>query len=151
MDKNNTNIALSGIGLSLYVSDRGSVQGPIDGNADTSFVTTNPYGTYESTADHVAHWWEVFLKGRFTIAQIKIFACDGPLCHPEGKKLDEIRVDIFDGVLIVSSFFFYHDQGPVLDLVLPVEVEGHTVKVTKTRIGKVLSLSEVKVVGRAVI
>ena len=155
VSSNNTNVALSGCGLSLYVSDRGNVQGPIDGSTDTSFgagTTSPPYGsTYESTEDHVAHWWEVFLKGRYTIAQIKIFACVGPLCNPEGEKLDQIRVDIFDGTLVVSSFFFYSDQGPVLDLILPVEVVGQTVRVTKTQIGKVLSLSEVQIMGRAVV
>ena len=146
---NNSNLALFGCGHSLYTSERGYLHGPLDGVNGTSFSELPTLGsTYESTDDNVVHWWEVDLRGVFTIAQIKIFACDGPLCDPDGAKLDQIRVDIYRGLVRVSSSYFHHDHAPVLSIILPVEVQGQTVRVTKMQTGKVLSLSEVQVIGR---
>jgi hypothetical protein len=145
----NTNLAIFGCGHSVYVSERGYINGPIDGNTTTHISDGLLRGsTYESTDEHVPHWWEVNLHGTFTIAQVKIFGCEGESCHPEGKKLDQIRVDIFNGLTIVSTYAFFHDQAPVLDLIFPIEVQGQIIRVTKMQNGKILSLSEVQVIGR---
>jgi hypothetical protein len=144
----NTNIALAGLGNSNTCSERGNVQGPIDGNTLTQFSGVIPYGsTYESTADNESHWWEVDLQGVFDIAQVKIFACVGVSCHPEGEKLDQIRVDIYDGAVITFSSSFFLDQAPVFDLILPFEIQGQIVRITQMQSGNVLSLSEVQVFG----
>ena len=144
----NTNIALAGLGNSNTCSERGNVQGPIDGNTLTQFSGVIPYGsTYESTADNEYHWWEVDLQGVFDIAQVKIFACVGVSCHPEGKKLDQIQVDIYDGLVITFSSSFFLDQAPVFDLILPFEIQGQIVRITQMQTGNVLSLSEVQVFG----
>jgi len=146
---NNSNLALFGCGHSRYTSERGYIHGPLDGVNGTSFSEFFTLGsTYESTDDSVVHWWEVDLRGVFTIAQVNIFACDGPLCDPDGAKLDKIQVDIYHGLVLVSSSYFHHDYAPVLSIILPVEVQGQTVRVTKMQTGKVLSLSEVQVIGR---
>lgn len=145
----NSNIALFGCGHSRHTSIRSYVNGPVDGNKNTTFSGTIPYGsTYESTEDPVLHWWEVDFRGVYSISQIKIFACEGPSCHPEGKKLDRIRLDIFDGPMVVYTLQLFHDHAPVLDVVLPFEVQGRIVRITKMQIGVVLSLSEVQVFGR---
>ena len=146
---NNTNIAVFGCGHSLDVSSRGDVNGPIDMDTQTSFIRNLTRGsTYESTDADVLHWWQINLGTQVTISQVKIFACSGSLCHPEGKKLDQIQVDIFDGPTVQSTFSFFYDNAPVLDLVLPTEVKGQSIRITKMQKGKVLSLSEVQVMGR---
>ena len=144
----NTNIAIFGMGYSRSSSERGYVHGPIDGNTKTEFSDAVTYGsTHESSGEGVPHWWEVNLRGVFNIAQVKIFACDNLACHPEGRKLDQVQVDIFDGPVVVFSSHFFSDHGPVFDLVLPFEVRGQIVRITKMSPGKVLSLSEVQVFG----
>lgn len=151
VSRDNRNLALVGRPNSHSFTARSTDNGPIDGSTLTTFANSFPYGsTFESRATYVAHWWEVDLLATKIIAQVKIFACQGPLCHPEGTQLDQVRIDIYDGAIIVASFSFFYDQGPVLDIVLPFEVEGRTVRVTKMALGSVLSLNEVEVIGRDV-
>ena len=124
------------------------MDGPVDGNTQTAFSTDIYHGsTYESSEDNVSHWWEVDLRGTFAIAQVKIFACAGEICHPQGKKLDRIKIDIFNGPVTVFSASYFLDQGPIFDLILSSEVPGQIVRITKTVPGEVLSLSEVQILG----
>ena len=142
----NTNLAPLGVGSSLHTSQRGNVNGPLDGSSETTFGSNG--SNYESSDAYVNHWWQVDLQDIFTIAQVKIFACEGPLCHPEGKQLGQTRVDIYNGPVIVSSYAFFDDRAPILDIVLPIEIQGQTIRVSKLATGKILSLSEVQVMGR---
>ena len=80
------------------------MDGPVDGNTQTAFSTDIDHGsTYESSEDNVSHCWEMDLRGTFAIAQVKIFACAGEICHPQGKKLDRIKIDIFNGPVTMFS------------------------------------------------
>lgn len=147
--ENNINLAISGSGSSIYESDRSYINGPIDGNSTTRFNEGSLQGSnYESTNENVSHWWEVDLHSSFIISQIKIIPCEGDLCALDGKRLDQIRVDIINDSTIVSSFFFFRDQAPMLDLILPIEVQAQIVRITKVQTGQMLSLSEVQVIGR---
>lgn len=106
-------------------------------------------GQVTTSVTETVHWWQVALSEKFYIHQIKIFACTGDLCEPEGKKLNQIRVDVMNELVTVATFYFYNDQGPIMDLILPFEIEGTLVKVSKMDVGKVLSLSEVQVIGHS--
>ena len=123
------------------------MNGPIDGDTGTSF---GPSGsTFESSIADTdnAHWWQVELSSTYSIHQIKVWACSGPLCEVDGTRLDNVRVDIKNAALvIVTSHFFLNDHGPVMDLILPFGIEGKYASVSKIAPGGVLCLSEVQVI-----
>lgn len=97
----------------------------------------------------IVHWWQVELSATYSIHQIKVWACSGPFCEADGTRLNNVRVDIKDAdLVIVASYFFRNDHGPVMDLILPFEIEGKYVSVSKITPGGVLCLSEVQVIGR---
>jgi len=144
----NTNVALGGQVTFCSESSISNMNGPIDGNTGTSF---GPSGsTFESSITDTdnSHWWQVELSSTYSIHQIKVWACDGTSCESDGTMLNRIRVDIKDASLAtVASYIFNRDQGPVMDLILPFEIEGKYVKIVKLVPGAVLSLSEVQVIG----
>ena len=86
------------------------------------------------------------LCGTFAIAQVKIFACAGEICYPQGKKLDQIKIDILFNGPVTASYFL--DQGPIFDLILSSEVPGQIVRITKMVPDELLSLSEVQIFGQ---
>jgi len=144
----NTNLALSGQVSSRSESSRSNLNGTIDGNTGTSF---GPNGSAFETSlldVDIVHWWQVELSATYSIHQIKVWACSGALCEADGTQLNNVRVDIKDAALVtVASYFFLNDYGPVLDLILSLEIEGKYVIVSKITPGGVLCLSEVQVIG----
>ena len=145
VDPNMINLALGGTASASSNTNRSNVNGPINGITDTSITPTG--STFESQ-DGDDQWWQVALPRAANISQIKIFACDGPECVDEGKKLNNIKVDIKLGNTIVSSHFFVYDYKPVMDIVLPFPIPGSSVRITKMQDDQVLSLSEVQVIGK---
>jgi len=148
VSKDSTNFSLQSLISASSVSERGNLYGPVNADTGTSFgVSGSTFESSDIDTDNV-HWWEARFNKISSIRQIKIWACAGDLCKPEGKKLEKIRVDIKgNDSVIVASYFFYNDQGPVMDLILPFEIEGAAVRVSKIDGGKVLSISEVQVIG----
>ena len=108
----------------------------MDGNFNTYFNADNG-STYESNAVNVVQWWQVTFPTLSTITEIKLFACRGPSCHPEGLVLDNIRIDIKVGNVVISSFSFGDDFGNEMEVILPFPVTGSSVRITKMQAGQV--------------
>lgn len=142
----NLNEVLGGEVTFATRTSRSNKLGPLDGNYNTYF-NADDGSTYESNAVNVVQWWQVTFPTLSTITEIKLFACRGPTCHPEGLVLDNIRIDIKVGNVVISSFSFGDDFGNEMEVILPFPVTGSSVRITKMQAGQVLSLNEVEIIG----
>ena len=58
-----------------------------------------------------------------------------------------MKIDIFNGPVLLFSASYFLDQGPIFHLILSSEVPGQIVRITKTVPDEVLSLFEVQIFG----